>query len=41
MNITSKSSGLLKIEDKYILHHTLGEGTYGVVYYATDLSGEN
>jgi serine/threonine protein kinase len=35
---TSKKSGQV-IDNKYILYHTLGEGTYGVVYYATDMDG--
>ena len=29
------------IDQKYILHNILGEGTYGIVYYATSIDGKD
>jgi serine/threonine protein kinase len=40
MNGTLNKNVSQIIDDKYVLKYTLGEGTYGVVYFATDLEGK-
>ena len=40
MKTSYSQNGQTIVDQRYILYQTLGEGTYGVVYYATDLQGK-